>query len=147
MRQSQRGFTLIEVIVAMAIAAIGLIALMDSAGVYSKNTARLRDKVTAQWVANNVMSEMLLLDPNPGKGKKEGEEQMAGQTWRWTRVVSDAAQPPLKRVEVKVYKGESPTFTLVTYVGDALQPTSSAQQSAVNGQSNNQVGGNNGGGS
>ena len=118
----KRGFTLIEVVIAMTIVAIAMVALIEATGTYVKNTAFLRDKVIAHWVASNALNELLLEKSYPDKGDKQGDETIAGKKWVWGVKVKETPDKAFRAVEVKVFKGDekSSLSTLVTYVSNAL---------------------------
>lgn len=118
---STEGFTLIEVMVAVAIIAMALPALMYNVSMQLDSTAKTRDKVTAQWIATNKMAE-LRLSARQGnkvsKGKKQGNEEMLGQQWYWKSETKPFPQPLLAgvyavQIEIRKQKGdENPLFTL-----------------------------------
>lgn len=116
------GFTLIEVVIAMTIVAIAMVSLIEATGTYVKNTAFLRDKVIAHWVANNALNELLLKESFPSKSEKQGDESMAGKKWSWKIKVKETPDKEFRAVEVKVFKGgeKNSLSTLVTYVSSAL---------------------------
>ncbi len=68
-RQSQRGFTLIEVLVALAIVAIGMAALLSALSSSADSASYLRDKTFAEWVALNRIEEVRLASAMPQEGK------------------------------------------------------------------------------
>ena len=117
-----RGFTLIEVVIAMTIVAIAMVSLIEATGTYVKNTAFLRDKVIAHWVASNALNQLLLEQSYPDKGDQQGSETMAGKQWAWKGKVKETPNKAFRAVEVKVSKGDaqSSLATLVTYVSSAL---------------------------
>lgn len=133
----KRGFTLIEVVIAMAIVAIAMVALIEATGTYVKNTSFLRDKVIAHWVASNVLNELLLKQSFPSKTEKQGDESMAGQKWAWKVKVVKTPDKAFRSVEVKVFKGESKNSlsTLVSYVSSAVAECEKANPQQLNCQS------------
>lgn len=117
----QRGFTLIEVMVALVIVAVAIGALISASGSFTSNTAHLRDRTFARWIAANRLAEMRAMREWPDLGKSEGETQMARQTWYWrvqTQEVQDAA---LRQIEIQVRlnsDAKSALFTLTSFVGN-----------------------------
>lgn len=82
-----KGFTLVEVMVALAVIAIALPALLFSVMQQLDGTAYIRDKNIAQWVALNKMTELRLTNRQTGKipkGKLTGKDEMAGRDWHWS---------------------------------------------------------------
>jgi general secretion pathway protein I len=83
---STKGFTLVEVMVALVIVAVALPALLISVYRQVDGTAYLRDKSVANWVAANKMAEIRLissLNSRMLEGKNSGSEEMADREWYW----------------------------------------------------------------
>ena len=100
----QKAFTLIEVMVALAVIALGLAAVIKTVTSTTNNTIYLRDKTMAYWVAQNQISEIEISTANPKNGFTDGQETLAGLTWHWTRKVEGTEDPDTSRVEVTVRK-------------------------------------------
>lgn len=79
-----RGFTLLEVMVALAVVALALGAIIESTGQGARNAAYLRDRTIAHWVATDVITEMQVAKDFAALGLRNGSRDMAGQTWEWT---------------------------------------------------------------
>lgn len=122
-KKRSSGFTLIEVIMAMAIVAIALVSLVEATGTYVKNTAYLKERLVASWVAQNVLNEAMLKQNSSAVGKKSGKEEMAGREWKWQIDTKKGTQEGLFFAEVKVFK-DSPDNSLAvlsTYLGEAMK--------------------------
>lgn len=102
-RSRRRGFTLLEVLVAVALLGLALTALVRLAGLEARATAQLREATFAQWVAANALAETRLRDPFPAPGRREGESRMAGQRWRWRIEVHPTEVDSIQRLEVQVF--------------------------------------------
>ena len=102
--KKRHGFTLLEVMVALFIIALGLVAVIKTVTATTTNTVYLRDKTFAYWVAQNQITEIELTAVNPKIGFTDGEEKLAGQTWHWTRKIDKTEDPDTNRVEVTVRK-------------------------------------------
>lgn len=126
-RHRQHGFTLVEILVAMAVIAIGLVALVGASGRSTQTAAELRDRTYAQWVAANAMTE-LRLDPGiDEESRQDGEEQLAGEWWQWQADISDTPDPDLLRIDVRVARGDS--GSIVTLTGFKARPDNVAAAS------------------
>jgi general secretion pathway protein I len=97
-----RGFTLIEVLAALAIVSLGLLAVIQAVGQTANNSAYLREKTIAHWVAMNRITEMRLDAANLTTGESTGEVQMAQRRWRWEARVTPTAVATMRRIDVDV---------------------------------------------
>ena len=118
-RARQRGFTLIEVMVALAVVALAVPALLFTLDQQIDGTAYLRDRSVAQLVASNRLAE-LRLGQRAGRpllrGSVSGEEEMADRRWYWSAASESTEVPDLYRVSIEVRgraDAQSPLYTLV----------------------------------
>jgi general secretion pathway protein I len=126
----QRGFTLIEVLVALVIVVLGMSALLESLGSAADTATWLRDKTFAQWIAFNQLETLRLSGSLPTDGTTDGELDYAGRHWRWRQIVSDFGLfPGLFRVDVEVEPADNSTIddkgwmaTVTGAIGDAVSP-------------------------
>lgn len=102
----QTGFTLIEVIVALAIIAIGMAAAVKTVSSTTLNSAYLRDKTFSYWVAQNQLAEIEALDSTPPIGTSNGEEKLAGITWYWTREVNEIEDFDTRQIILTIRKNK-----------------------------------------
>jgi general secretion pathway protein I len=98
----QTGFTLLEVLVALAVLAIGLGAIIKVASESAANIGYLRDRTIAGWVAANKANELLLARGWPELGDSEGRVTMASHDWRWQLRVSETDAADLRRLDISV---------------------------------------------
>lgn len=97
-----RGFTLIEVVVALFVIALGMGALLTTLASSADTVAYLRDKSFAQWIALNRLSELRLSTGRPETGVTRDTVEYAGSNWVWQQEISEAGIGGLLRVDVRV---------------------------------------------
>lgn len=98
------GFSLIEVVVAVAIIAIGLAATIKTVSTVGRNTALLNERIIATWVAQNAMARFELGDHTNPEKDHSGSEEMAGIEWFWNKEMFETEDPDILRVEFSVRK-------------------------------------------
>ena len=111
-----RGFTLIEVLVALAISAVGLMAAYRAAGLATQEHGWLRHRTLASWVAQNQLADAQTT-PQTALNQTAGNATQAGETYRWTQQVENTFSPRFRRVTVKVARQEDPAYVLANAVG------------------------------
>ncbi len=119
---NQRGFTLIEILVSLAIMSIVLGVLVQSAGASAANAGKIRDRTIAQWVASNRLAELQLSGTFPDTGTKAGNSEMLGLTWYWKTLVQKVEDEDLRRVDVEIRKKEDAKNPLVSIAGFVSHP-------------------------
>lgn len=97
-----RGFTLVEVLVALVIVAFAAGALMSTLTSSADNLVHLRDKSMAEWIALNQVTELRLARTRPAAGESGGSVEYAGRNWRWQRRVSELSVGDILQIEVAV---------------------------------------------
>lgn len=111
------GFTLIEVMVALAVLAIGMSAALHSTSQAGYAGSFLKQKTIAHWVASNVAADLSIngewLDP----GVTTGTETMARQTWHWEAKVQATDVPELRLVTIRVSLDGKEKASLITFLG------------------------------
>ncbi len=107
MISSERGFTVLEMLVAMAILSLGAVALLNLAGENTRTAAALRARMFASIVADNRAIEAITSTMPPSIGSVSGVEMAGGEAWRWTRRVTRAADSDILRVTVTVSPPQS----------------------------------------
>lgn len=123
----RRGFTLIEVLVALAIVAVGMAAVMRTLTSSADTIFYLRDKTFAQWVALNQIANLRVTGQIPAVGNSEGDIDYAGRKWHWRQEVVASEVPGVERIDVRVrpaeVKGDASSgwYTTVSGIyGDAV---------------------------
>lgn len=101
------GFTLLEVLIALAVLALSMSAAIKSVADYTNNESYLRDRTLATWVARNVLIEHQVRKEWPRVGEQKGTSEMGDREWRWLAVISQTEEEDLRRLDVQVYPIES----------------------------------------
>ncbi|HYW93901.1 MAG TPA: type II secretion system minor pseudopilin GspI [Gammaproteobacteria bacterium] len=131
-RSASEGFTLIEVMIALAVIAIAMGAIVAVSSQFTRTADYLRQKTFASWVAENAYAQIADHDPWPSIGQQHGRQKMAGQEWRWTADVSGTPDADLRRIDIHVSPADSPKGRVATLTGflgrHALVPSPSSQQ-------------------
>lgn len=107
-RSPDRGFTLIEMLVALAVFSLAVLALLNLSGENARTAAVVQDQVLAGVVADNRAVEAMLLPLPDLASAAEGLEQAGGMDWRWRRTLSDTSDPGIVRVDVEVGHRDTP---------------------------------------
>ncbi len=116
------GFTLVEVLVAVAIVALGLSGILMTINGMAASSAYLRDKTLANWVAQNHITELRLATTWPDIGESTDEAEMAGQRWHLETEVVATPVEKLRRLNVSVSYEETPDEPLVTVAAFVGEP-------------------------
>jgi general secretion pathway protein I len=115
------GFTLIEVLVALAILAVALAAGVRAAGIAADGTATLRERLAATWVAQNRLAELGVQPRWPDIGIREGTAEQAGMQFLWRETVSGTPHPRFRRVEVQILRSRASGSAVATLIGYATR--------------------------
>jgi len=113
----ERGFTLVEVLVALAILAIAMAAAGRSVALSTDSAVAHKQRVLAGLVAENRLGELVARRAWPGVGVTEGTERQAGVDFRWRAEVIATPHPGLRRVEILVTEVDDPSHELRRLVG------------------------------
>lgn len=97
-----RGFTLLEVLVALAIFAVVAASVLSASARSLQTAARLEEKTFAGWLADNRLQALQLEVVPPALGREQGEESYAGRRWLWQSEVQGTSEPSMLRVTVHV---------------------------------------------
>lgn len=104
--RGRRGFTLLEVLVALAIFGIVAAVVLTAAGRSLNNASRLEALTLAGWIADNRLTELQLQQPVPAIGRESRELEFAGRRWQTLSDVQASADPGLLRITVWVADAE-----------------------------------------
>ncbi len=98
----RRGFTLIEVLIALVIVALAAAAAMEAVSGAADTTVSLRDRSFAQWIALNRIAEQRVEAAPASSGETKGEVEFAGRRWQWRQTSEPLALASLRRIDVSV---------------------------------------------
>jgi general secretion pathway protein I len=112
-----RGFTLIEVLVALAIIAVALTAGLRAVAQSTDSATLLKQRTLALWVAQNRLAEAQLAPGGPAEGIRDGEAAQAGSRFRWRETVSRTPNASFRKIELTVVDPASPDYALAQLVG------------------------------
>lgn len=116
--KSARGFTLIEVLVALVIVAIALGAGIKAAGALANNAERLAQISAAQWCAENLLTELRLTQQFPDIGESPFACEQLGRNYSGNLKVSPTPNPLFRRVDAAVADDQGrPVLNLSTIMG------------------------------
>ena len=122
MRAPARGFTLVEVLVALAVLAIALAAVMRAMAQAIDTTATLREHEVALWVAQNRLAQHQMSQDWPSTDTTDGDADMGGRKWYWREQVSATPEPKMRRLEITVRETADSKDTVAKLVGYLRNP-------------------------
>ncbi len=121
LKLNQKGFTLIEVLVALTIAAIALAAVSRTVIQAIDTTTALRDRQLALWVAQNQLARIRITREWPKADTTDGSATQMGREWTWKRKVITTPEANFRRIEIEVFK-KNDTHRHARLVGFARTP-------------------------
>lgn len=117
-----KGFTLLEVMVALVIIAITLGAIVESNTSSTRNAQHLKNKTFALLVANNQLTKTRIGKKWPRVSVTKGEETMGQQEWHWKQKVIATDDPLLRRIDIDVSLNNDRDFVLYHLSGFMASP-------------------------
>ena len=112
-----RGFTLIEVLVAMSIVVVSFVAIYGVVLQMVGATMLMQEKTIASWVAFDRVTELRVSGDYPDEGSADGLIEMGGLTWSYTREVRNTASEDIRQIVVKVSPEDEPENILAMASG------------------------------
>lgn len=102
------GFTLLEVVVALAVVTLGIIAAFNLIVQISSGSLHMKERTLAGWIAANEISRLRLSDEFPEVSQFDGDVEFAGEVYRWRATVSETGVEDLRRIDMDVSYAEEP---------------------------------------
>lgn len=121
-RVRQSGFTLIEMMVALAVFSLAAMALIRLEGAIIRSASTLDRTIMAQIVARNIAVETLTDATPPVPGISSGVEENGGQSWRWQRLAAPLGDQGAARIDVTVSDSTGTTLGRLTVVRPPTRP-------------------------
>ena len=119
--QNTRGFTLIEVIIALVILAIALAAAARAANVATVSAEESKLRTLATWVGQNQVALLTATRSFPASGTATGKSTLGGIAFDWQQTTSDTANAAFRKIEIRVYRPNDPQ-TLTSLTAYLVQP-------------------------
>ena len=102
LRSAEHGFTLIEMMVALAIFSLVALTLLKLEGTILHNSGEIASQAMGQIVAHNMAVETLTDPRAPSLGKSEGVTDNGGRHWSWTQTTASTADPRFVRIDIAI---------------------------------------------
>ena len=118
----RNGFTLIEILIALAILAIALAAAGRAIGGAVDSARTLKQHTLAEWVAQNRLNEELVKRAWPQTGSQSGEASQAGAQFTWREDTSKTENTKFRKVEIKVFAKGDESHALAQLTGYLTDP-------------------------
>lgn len=121
-RRNDNGFTLIEILVALAIVAVALAAGMRALAQSADGASTLKARTLALWVAQNRLANAQLAEQWPAIGTTSGDARQADTTFVWRETVSPTPNPAFRKIDIIVSEPRTPDYAIARlsgYLGNA----------------------------
>lgn len=118
----RKGFTLVEVLVALAIISIALLAALRVAGGGTNSVGELRGRLLAGWVAEDLLAEQRARGDWPSPGILNGMQRQGGFEFAWREEVAATPNSAFRRVDIRVFAATGGDHVLAHLSGFVVRP-------------------------
>lgn len=116
------GFTLVEVLVALAIISIALLAALRVAGGGTNSVGELRGRLLGGWVAENLLAEQRARGEWPALGILSGTQRQGGIEFAWREEIIATPNVTFRRVDIRVFAAPEEAHALAHLTGFVVRP-------------------------
>jgi general secretion pathway protein I len=120
-KNASRGFTLLEAMVALAIVALGMMAVNTQLNRYVVSAQVTEEKTLASWIAANKLTELSVDQTWPALGRRDEDIEFAQRQWLIRYEVLETPAENLRRIDVRVYLADD-TDRIVHSVSGFVEP-------------------------
>ncbi len=117
-----RAFTLLEMLVALTVLAVALLAALRASGASVQNTVEIRNRLLAGWVAQNRLAEHIARRDWLPVGVVRGDEIQGGVRFGWEETIAGTPNFQFRRIEVRVFAEQEPEQALASLTGFMVKP-------------------------
>jgi len=117
MTRAGRGFTLVEILVALAIIAVALTTGLRALAQAADGAGALKQRTLALWVAQNRVAAAQLESPWPAPGRRDGTDREGNAAFAYVETISATQNPAFRKIEVVVTEPGVPDYALARLVG------------------------------
>ncbi len=117
MKLSQSAFTLIEIMVALAIIALTMGAIIENTTASTRNALYLKEKTVARWIALNQITLVRAKRQWSSNSNKQGVVEMANREWSWKMTIQKTDDANMRRLTVDVFADDNDGQVLASITG------------------------------
>lgn len=103
----EAGFTLLEILVALGIVAVGITAYVSAMSSSIDDAGTIETRVLSSWIASNQFAVLHLEHAWPASGETDGQGREGGRVFYYQQVVSMTNDPTIRKVDITVFTDEA----------------------------------------